>query len=218
MAGPATKPPKTVWTRFQADLARDPKKTGLMLVLVIVAAVIGVRTLGKHSTPAPAGAAVAVAVAPLPGLAGKAGAAHADPTAARKGNVQEQRETYLARMDRTISRDLFKTSPELFPATGGAAQEDSAAGAGSWLGDMAEQLTQQQQAQRDRLDQMAAIRVQAQSLHLQSTILGSTPTALINGQPMHVDQTINGFVITEITPNACRLTREGVAVELRMKK
>lgn len=216
MAGPATKPPKTVWTRFQADLARDPKKTGLMLVLVIVAAVIGVRTIGKHSTPAPAGAAVAVA--PPRGLAGKAGAALADPIAARKGDEQERRETYLARMDRTISRDLFKTSPELFPATGGAAQEDSADGAGSWLGDMAEQLTQQQQAQRDRLDQMAAIRVQARALNLQGTMLGSTPTALINGQPMHVGGAIRGFVITEITPNACRLTREGVAVELRMKK
>jgi hypothetical protein len=83
---------------------------------------------------------------------------------------------------------------------------------------MAEQLGQQQQAQRERLEQMAAIRSQAQGLNLQGTILGASPIALINGQPMHAGQSIGGFVITEITSNACRLVREGVNVEIRMKK
>lgn len=219
MAGTAPTAPSNFWTRVRADLARDRRKTALMAVLMVVAAVLGVRMLGQHSTPAPAAAAVPTEPPTGGLLAAKAGAARADHVTPRKGNDPGQRENYLARMDRSINRDLFKTSPEYFPSTG-AAEEDAtvSAGRGSWLGDMIEQLAQQQQAQRDRLDQMAAIRFQAQSLNLQSTILGSTPIALINGQPLQAGATINGFVIAEITPNACRLTRDGVTVELRMKK
>jgi hypothetical protein len=51
---------------------------------------------------------------------------------------------------------------------------------------------------------------------LQSTFIGSTPTAVVNGRVLRVGESINGFKVVEITARACVVEQGEVKVRLEM--
>jgi hypothetical protein len=132
-----------------------------------------------------------------------------------------KREEYLARMARTIERDLFRPNPELYPPQGGGRDvrvnvKPGQEQADGWLGRLRRWLGQEQKNRQDHLARVAAVRAQARALSLQSTMLGTTPTALINGEVLKEGDQINDFSIKSITSGACVVAKDGVEVVLRM--
>lgn len=67
-----------------------------------------------------------------------------------------------------------------------------------------------------RQARIATIREQARGLSLRSTVLGTKPVAIINGQIFLNGARVNGFEITSIRAREVELTKEGVSVVIKM--
>jgi hypothetical protein len=212
--------------RLKDEFWRNKKQTAVLCVLLVVAVVLGVTTLPTEDLPVrasavepPTGGVPAFSPAPVAELLLIGG--HGLPADHQTG--RSRREEYLARMDRNIARDLFKPNPELYPPrTGsGAVGTDlrgQQQGPRGWLGQLGEWLNRKRRSQHDRQAWVAAIRAQARALSLQSTMLGATPTALINGEMLREGDWISGFRLESIASGRCVISREGVKVVLRMSK
>jgi len=68
-----------------------------------------------------------------------------------------------------------------------------------------------EQARRKR------IQAEAGQLVLQSTIVGSSPMAIINGHVVRAGKSIEGFRVLQVTSHACVVEKDGVKVTLRIK-
>ena len=171
----------------------------------------------------------------LQAVTGRAGLATASPPgtarlgegASRSGagvpwpdGWQAGRETHLATMDRKITRDLFKPNLEYFPpAEGVGSHVVVATDQQKGLFQQAYQwVCQKQNARRRHMEHIGAIRARAQAFSLQSTVLGRSPTALINGQVLRKGDWISGFRLKAIASNYCIVSKNGVDVELHMKQ
>ena len=56
------------------------------------------------------------------------------------------------------------------------------------------------------------------ALRLETTVMGTNPTAMINGRVLRVGDSINGFTVTAIAPQACKVCRDGAEFVLAMTK
>lgn len=205
---PASNPAAGPWSaRLKAELLRDKKKTGLLLGLVLVAGIVGGKALLGGKTPAAAQARNS------PVTAGTAGGGTVQPSLDRAA-ADQRRAQYLANLDRRIGRDIFRMSSDYFPLEGQVPAPAPAVAEPDFL----DHLTQLAQGDGSDSKKEALIRAQAQSLALQSTMLGSSPSALINGRVLHVGDVISGFALTQIDTQTVTLTREGVTVTLQMMK
>ena len=63
----------------------------------------------------------------------------------------------------------------------------------------------------------ALIKEQAANLHLESTITGRTPIAIINGTVLGPGGVVNGFRIVTIHSQACVVEKDGVKLNLTME-
>ncbi len=210
--------------KLKAELFRDKKKLAIMCVLVGICAVMVVRAVIKMK-PSPAVAAASPTSTDLTSATPEQQiASGSDETASQHPAEQNRRQEYLTKMDRTIRRDLFRPNLEAFPTSGTLSEVDivSVASTGAegpgYLGEMAQLLCDQQMVQRDQIERVNTIRIEARALTLQSTIMGSCPTALVNGQVLCVGDSINRFNVQSISPTACVVSREGMVIEVPMTK
>jgi hypothetical protein len=79
-------------------------------------------------------------------------------------------------------------------------------------------VEQARKARRDEAARAKAVRAQAAALELQSTMVGPSASALINGQVLQKSAWINGFRVKSIGSDSCVVTKDGVDVVLRMKE
>jgi len=213
----ATANPKSWKDRLRAELGRDKKKTAVLGLLLAVAGIVAGRLAITHAVPDRASGAEALAVvAPPPG--GDEDDAQRDPPGRRHAADHARRTAYLARLDRTVTRDLFRPNLEYFPRLPGTEDPADAGPADpGWFGDVHRRIVEKQRAGSDELARIRAVRAQARELSLQSTMLGSRPTALINGQVLRTGDGINGFRVKRIASDRCVVSKGGVDVELRME-
>lgn len=203
MSTPDTTPANAWLAKLQKELARDKKKTFILLTLGVICLVTAGRLLLPSAPQQARGApAAAPGETPVPG----------SPSPARNPlSRDERREQYVLGLDRTVKRDLFKLSPEYFAPEGTPAPKP----------DPQIEVDQAAQsraaAELEETQRVAAIRVQAQGLSLQSTMAGAMPSALINGQLLHVEGWIGGFQIKAIGDKTCVVVKDGVDVSLTMK-
>jgi hypothetical protein len=61
------------------------------------------------------------------------------------------------------------------------------------------------------------IRQQGAALHLESTITGGRPIAIINGSVLGRDGVINGFRIVKVGSQTCVVEKDGVKLNLTME-
>lgn len=205
--------------RMKAELIRDKQKAAIVAVLAVVCAVMVVRAFLKMQ---PVTASASTTAAPIVALTTATDLSHKDESdlSLRRKMDLERREDYLSRMERKISRDLFKSNPEAFPVNGNLGDADvvqvaSVDGPG-WLHETAQYVWEKQAAQRDEVERLNLIRFDAKGLSLQSTMMGTSPTALINGQVLHVGDAVGTFVVKGISASSCVVSRDGVNVEVPM--
>jgi len=203
--------------RLKKELLRDKKKTIVLALLALVCLfVIGRLVLGGGSTPSSAGADVSTTVTQETPAGDEPPGYRAAPVdrSARMARWAD----YLANMDRSIQRDLFKPNLACFAPKPGAepAVEDGAEQTG-WFGKVLERIMQKQADSSDELLRIRQIRTEAGELTLQTTMLGDNPTALINGRVLRKGEEIRGFRVDEIAPNRCIVSKDGVRILLQMK-
>ena len=208
---------KSYAERLKKELLRDKKKTGVLTLLALVAlVVVGRLTLGGGSTPSDADAnAPAAVVEEAP--ADEAGSSDKSVPVDRSARMARWAD-YLASIDRTIQRDLFKPNPACFaPKPGdGPAVEDGAEETG-WFGTVLKRIMQKQADSSDELQRIRKIRIEAGKLMLQTTMLGDSPTALINGCVLRKGDGILGFRVDEIATDRCIVSKDGLRILLQMK-
>lgn len=213
----------TDWkSRLKAELRRDKKKTVALAVLLTVAGVTGGKLVITMSVPRDVKASPTRQEEPDATDAQPAEGPWVSvprPSAETFAN-QARREEYLAGMDRDITRDLFNVDISRFPPRPGAGGPDpqTEMSTTGWLGMVYQRVVQKQQQDGQQLAKYRAILAQARSLSLQSTMLGSAPTALINGQVLRQGDYISGFLVKSIASNRCVVSKDGVDIELRMDR
>lgn len=190
--------------RLVAELKGSKKKIAVLAGLVIVGAIVGGRLIFKSPPVSKAGAAVGgagpSAVLDEPGHM----ASLRDPVvpwAARKDN--EGGETGI-RVRSKITRDIFAPHLDSFPPD----QDEPARTKVSVVAPTVD----------PNVLRVQAIRAQARVLVLQSTIISSRPTVIINGQVLGVGDWINEFEIVEITARMCVVAKKGIRVQLEMSE
>ena len=192
-----------IWDRMLSGMRRDPKKVWILGSLLGVLAVICGWEVVHRLGPAKAGAAVTPSAAavdpdrnPEPGDPG--GSVPAEPKAAPVPELP-------APGSRPVDRDLFTPNPVYFPPHQKAKIAPKVVNSGQTAGEREEA--------RKR-----AVQAQAQSLTLQSTVIGSVPTAIINGRVLRGGEWINGFRVVQVSTYRCLLEKDGIQVALELSK
>lgn len=186
--------------RLLAELKRDRKKTAVMAILLLVALVAVGRLFLRSAVPTKAAAAAPAAGKAAP-AARASSAQRSDSGEDRSGESGRERVKYLGPIDTTIKRDIFAANPKYFPAV--VKPDVASHAAPSGMDDI--------NAER------AAIQAKALELALQSTVVSANPTAIIEGQVLHVGDWVNGFRVVEIGSRQCTLEKSGVKVTIEMK-
>jgi len=191
--------------RLMAEFARDKKKAVILIVLV-VAAVLFVGKLLLTSSPVAATAA-ANPTAVVPPEA---------PTAPGAGSIASQMfDTQKSKADkrevvaRAITRDIFMPDPSIFPYV-----KKTTGPNGSKVKVIEDEKTKRA-AELER--RRVLVEEQAAKLHLESTIIGRTPIAIINGTVLGPGGMIDGFRIVKIDSQACVVEKDGFTLKLIME-
>ncbi len=198
-------------SRFKTELRQDKKKTTiLVVVLLVVAGIVIGRIVISHGPPSKvSGADIATSDADNQNSGGDTGTA-LTPKIARK-----YRRINTASMDRNITRDIFWPDTRCFPPS---EQTDANNGASppEQPGHAQKLAEAEQREQLKRAEHIKSIRTRAKALCLTTTMLGRSPTALINGQVLQTGDLINGFRLKSISSDCCVVVMEGVEVKLQM--
>jgi hypothetical protein len=107
---------------------------------------------------------------------------------------------HIRKIDRNITRDLFAPDPAVFPPTPEASPGDVITAEG---GSPAERK---------------AVRLEAASLILQSTVISSNSIAIINNEMLRVGDQIKGFEVLKSEPHTCKVRKNSITVILEMSK
>jgi hypothetical protein len=189
--------------RMIAELTRDKKKACILGVLAVTAAFFVGKLLFTGSpesagaTQPPAGQAAAAELEASGGGNPRFTARVVKPHEKKKSEKRPE-----------ITRDIFRTNEKFFPLVVIAAKPDSAPNVVEGAGDEA---SVRLKAKKER------IRKEGASLHLESTLFGRVPIAIINGAVLGKGGVIKGFRVVEIKSQTCLVEKEGIKLSLSMK-
>ena len=202
-------------TRLKSEVNRDKKKTIFLITLLIIAGILGGRALVRYQP-------------------NKANASSTDDNNASKSllpdstlhqaildsSSPEEKMPQLTTTHKRITRDLFKPDPRYFPMIKNSnCKVVLLPKQSKGIFDQVHSWVQQTYSrERERYLKIEAIRNQAESLSLQSTMVGPSPSALINGRVVRIGETIEGFKVVSIKPNTCVISKDGIELELHMKQ
>ena len=194
----------------------DPKKAGILAVLIVILGIATVRYFLMQGGPATANAATPVKQSKgKPGAKSASAVAEASPNLARK---------WIKEPITPLSRNLFAVKPEYYQFVEGAPTKPAAV-SGFW--DAIEKSLTQQADQKKRREILAEnLQREAAKLRLQSTVMGPEPQAIIGGSLVKEgnvvasDASANGvqFRVLKIEPRRVILECEGIKLEIRMQK
>lgn len=190
--------------RSMIELREDRRKAVVLAVLAIGACAALVNLLAAPRYPVKAGAAERPAGARIAERR-----ADARPGESSEGDQGKSalRDQYVRGLVRKIERDIFAPNPEFFPP-----QQDATA-----VRRTVQQTTTQPGEKQEEVRRQMVL-AHAQSLVLQTTMISSNPTAIVNGRVMRIGDRILEFELVEITPWACKVRKDGVTVILEMSK
>jgi hypothetical protein len=208
---------------------RDPKKTGVMVVLAVLLALMVWRTFGPGATPRRASASQA-GFTNASGARG-GGGTRGSTAASGSGNTaldsQSARDLatspYLRKWADApvspISRNLFAIRLEYFPMDGpktGSSGVRERADDGFWA--RLEKSLAVQADQRDKRENQKANYIKAAAeLKLQSTMMMAQPKALVNGELVGEGDVVADFRVVKIEARRVIVEREGIRLEILMK-
>jgi hypothetical protein len=203
------------------DLARmlktDPKKAGVLAVLVVVLLVTAGRMLLSGSTrPTPASASAKSTNAGGSKKGGTGSAQSNAALAAHNGAVASALQKWAEAPVPPVSRNLFAVRIDYFPRDGSGTTRSDAADGGFW--DRLEKSLAVQADQRNKQENLKAnYMAQAAKLRLESTMMGPQPMAMVNGEMVGEGAVVAEFRVLKIEARRIIVEREGIKLEIQMK-
>jgi hypothetical protein len=205
--------------QLMAALRRDPKRAGVLGVLLLVLAVLLLRALlAGGNTPAPvAGAPVPSALA-TPSMAGHSpDTSDLTPLSGRRATIDASLRQWLSQPVSTPSRNLFEVKLDYFPLEGGRPLALSPAGTSDFWDQLEKSLAWRADQRIKRETQIVAFMQEADQLRPTSTIPGPNPKAMINGMLVGEGDVVASFRVIKIEARRILVEREGIRLEIPMK-
>jgi len=191
---------KMLKLRLLAEFKADKKKATILSLLLLVAVIVGLRFVMQYKSPESAEASTINT--PLTEVANQAHRVVKNQAIQSQDRLAE----HLKKQKSEIDRDIFAVNSSYFTLQKTVeipkAQPTSAP-------TPAEDIKEKQRK---------AILAQAASLTLESTMLGQTSVAVINGKILHIGEYFSGFRVVDIAASRCRLVKNEVTVTLEIKK
>jgi hypothetical protein len=193
--------------KVTSALSQDPKKTGVLSVLVLVLVIAWSRMMIGSNHPALAAGSLAMPAG--------ATAQVLPPTPVLKpGSSAAIMREWLSAPIPPITRNDFQIKSEYFPHdTTGTAQ--APAPTGFWT-TLEKSLSVQADQKEKRDAQIADLKSQAAALRPTSTIMGPSPRAMVNGALVAVGDCVASFRVIKIEARGIIVERDGVRLVIPM--
>jgi hypothetical protein len=197
----------------------DPRKSGLLFLLLAVLVGLWVwKSQDPSSGPANAAASLSAATGTPnsvirrdePAALGTATASHGGPGPA------SELSGWLAAPIAPLGRNLFAVKLDYFPRNGASSGDEILAGQGFW-DELAKSLSSRADERKEHQVLIENLQQQAGQLRLQSTLMGPSPRAVINGAMVGEGGVVEGFRVLGIEPRRIIIEREGIRLEVPMR-
>jgi hypothetical protein len=201
---------KTSWSEkmlaaFRASPGRSSTVGGLVLILVVAWA----RLLVMGHSPSTAHGAIAPVAPGAP-------APIEPPAPRRSAETGPSLLQWVRQPIGPLARNPFAIPFDCYPRDGSKTAAQSADGNGYW-----DLLRKSMSARADQQEQRQIlvdnVRIAAEALKLESTIVGPTPGAIVNGQMVREGSDIAGFHVLKIEARQVVVEREGVKLAVTME-
>lgn len=198
---------------FRAAKA-DPKKVVVLVVLAIVMVFMWVRLMGGSSAGGPARASAAPTGGPRGGGDGMGSLRGGSPGNRASKSLASLQE-WAHRPVAPLTRNLFSVNYDFFPQDGSKpAVLRAPQGDGFW-DQLAKSMTSRADQRKEREVLVENLRLQAAQLKVQSTVMGASPKALINGEMVGEGDVVASFRVRKIEARRIVVEREGIKLEVR---
>jgi hypothetical protein len=197
---------QTLWDKINRAVRNDPKKAGILTVLVAILVVLQVRLQTNK------GESTSMANAAMTGATGSTGTTFyprpTDSSAALR--------TWMDAPATALGRNLFAINLERFPQDGQRTEKEAQGTPGFW-DDLAKSMSFRADVRKERQILVENLQQQASQIRLQSTMMGATPRAVINGDMVGEGDVVASFRVLKIEPRRIIVEREGIKLEIQMK-
>src|SRR5688500_10396246 len=214
------KNPRTPLERITTAVRNDPQKAGIQTVLVAILLVLQVRLHVSDKDAGPsraiAGTAAGDANNPPPLGAGGGGAPGGTAESPKPLDSIAALRAWMDAPTAPLSRNLFAVDLDRFPSNGNRTHTPNKTAVGFW-DELAKSMTFRADVRRERQVLVENLARQASQLRLQSTIMGASPKAVIDGDLVGEGDVVASFRVLKIEPRRIIVEREGIKLEIQMK-
>jgi hypothetical protein len=207
---------RSLWDKILTAVRNDPQKAGILTVLVAILLVLQIRLQMSERDAGPAQAA-ANAAADGPDNPPPFGAGGMEThVLARPLDSAAALRAWMESPTAPLTRNLFEVELERFPHDGSPVPMANKDAVGFW-DELAKSMTFRADVKRERQILMENLARQASQLRLQSTIMGASPKAVIDGGLVGEGDVVATFRVLRIEPRRITVEREGIKLEIQMK-
>ena len=212
----APRQPRTLWDKITRAVRNDPQKAGILTVLVAILVVLQIRLQMSEDSANRARAAANVAQ-PLADNPPPFGAVTPEVhAAARPHDTASALRAWMDAPSAPLTRNLFEVDLDRFPHDGSRVQTANKDVVGFW-DELAKSLVSRADVKKERQILVENLARQASQLRLQSTIMGASPKAVIDGGLVGEGDVVATFRVLRIEPRRIVVEREGIKLEIQMK-
>jgi hypothetical protein len=207
-------PADNVVSKLVRAAKADPKKAGVLAVLVAVLATMWARmAMNGGAGPSGAGAAT-VAKSDNGSTAGKSQAGRVPgPSAASAAALVDWRKEAVS----PIVRNLFSVQLDYYGQQGAVPAGPVARGEDGFWDELAKSLSSQADHNKQRQIRTDNAIRDAAKLQLQTIVMSAAPTAVIDGEMVGEGSVVAGFRVLKIEARRIIVEREGIKLEIPMK-
>ena len=211
---PATK--QTMWGKIITAVRNDPQKAGILTVLFAILAVLQFRLQTGARNAGPSRANAASGVSASAGADNGSSYAGSSSQPGRSHDAKAALREWMDAPPAPLGRNLFAVELERFPRDGSTPTSASAGAPGFW-DELAKSMTVRADVRKERQILVENLQHQASQLRLQSTMMGATPKAVIDGELVGEGEVVASFRVLRIEARRIIVEREGIKLEIHMK-
>ena len=193
------KSPPTLLEKIKGALNKDPKRTAVMAGLAIMMIGLWGRMWFNGPSSATASFIRRSVAAITESSAGLSRPASSNPLM-----------DWLALPKKSIQRNLFAVHLDFYAKAAGHPEQSGASE------DPAKSSTDDADQNREKQILLENLQTQAAKLKLQTTMMGSTPRAMLNGELVKEGDTVEGFMVLKIEPRKVTVQQDEVTLEIAM--
>jgi hypothetical protein len=208
---PAPAPSNNFVSSVVSAAKADPKKVGVLVVLVTVLGTMWIRMAVTGEGPEMAQGSTAARSDNE--VADRARAGRSTVSAAAASALAEWRNQPV----NPIVRNLFAVQLDNFGQTGAAPAGPVTRVEDGFWDELAKSLTSQADQNKQRQIRMDNAIRDAAKMQLQTIVMGASPKAVIDGEMVEEGSVVAGFRVSRIEARRIIVEREGIKLEIPMK-